>query len=346
MPANSDEDEELLDTPRAKALEAQLVEREDAQFAQRVARQRRTLRWRRAAIAVTGSVVLVAVVVVVIALRQPARAVADPHKAAEAALQAETFSFATRSERLVGHRARNISRSVGAVNLKHPSFRVRVTGPSGIEGFERIVFPDRIYFRHVGPTARHSWQGARISPRATIGVRAGSGGGLGDNLGLLALLATASDVRQVGRTQERHYVINSTLGALISVEGEHAAPRIAALPLQVEVWQDAQNRLTRAVRVFSLRPNGSEKLRVATRFTRYGRPTAIAAPVGVALVGSQPLNPFADDPLGAQVLTALTVGAGRTTHAVVTRAQTGRDSAQHTTSRPGRRAHRQPTSRP
>jgi len=99
-----------------------------------------------------------------------------------------------------------------------------------------------------------------------------------------------------------------TVGAFLAAEGQPAKPAIASIPVTVDVWQERANRVLRAVRSFRLRAGDGEQLVVQTDFSRYGQPTAIDAPAGVALVGSQRLSPLADDPLGASVLNAITFG--------------------------------------
>jgi hypothetical protein len=218
-----------------------------------------------------------------------------------------------------------VSTAKGEVDLVRPgAFKVRVQSGLGV-GFERVVFPTAVYFRGIGRHGARAWLGAHLAPAATISVHASSGGGLGDPLGLLAILARSHHAQFLGEQVidgqlTRHYTLEETLGAFLPAKSR-VSPSVRSIPVEIDVWQDRLQRLVRAVRGFDIGGSRHEELVVQTDFTRYGKPTAIHAPAGVALVGSQRLNPLADDPLGASVLDAITFGTEHSATAVPTRAQ-------------------------
>ena len=269
-------------------------------------------------------VVILAVVFAALQLHGTSRALADPSQAAAAAQSAGTFSFTTVSELLSGRSPSTVSRSKGEVDLAgQGAFRVRVQGGLGV-GFERVVFPAAVYFRGIGRHGARAWLGAHLAPPASITVHTPSGGGFGDPLGLLAVLAKTRHAQRLGvervrRELTQHYRLQLTLGAFLAAEGQAAQPTVASLPVTVDVWQDTENQLLRAVRTFHLPARGGEQLVVRSEFGRYGEPTAIRAPAGVTLAGSQRLSPLADDPLGASVLGTVTFGTEHTGTAVPSR---------------------------
>ena len=269
-------------------------------------------------------VVILAVVFAALQLHGTSRALADPSQAAAAAQSAGTFTFTTVSELLSGRSPSTVSRSKGEVDLAgQGAFRVRVQGGLGV-GFERVVFPAAVYFRGIGRHGARAWLGAHLAPPASITVHTPSGGGFGDPLGLLAVLAKTRHAQRLGVERVRgeltqHYRLRFTLGAFLAAEGQAAQPTVASLPVTVDVWQDRENQLLRAVRTFHLPARGGEQLVVRSEFGRYGAPTAIRAPAGVTLVGSQRLSPLADDPLGASVLGTVTFGTEHTGTAVPSR---------------------------
>ncbi len=273
-----------------------------------------------------GLAMTAAIIVAAIALQKPSRALANPNQAAAAAERAATFAFQTRSElRAVGS-AGQVSVASGEVDLAAPSFRVRIHAVSHVSGFERIVFPDVVYVRAIGPRGPRPWLGSHLSPPAVITTREGSSGGLGDPLGLLAVLARTTHAQRLGVEHidgelSREYRLQLTLGDFLAADGQPIPAATASTPVTVKVWQDSANRLLRAERVFELAARGGERLVVLTAFNRYGQPTAISAPAGVPVVGSQRLSPLADDPLGASLLNAITFGTEHTTTAVPNHSQ-------------------------
>jgi hypothetical protein len=289
--------------------------------------RRRAARRRRRSLVLGGAVVVVtATIGLVIAGQRTSRALAAPNQGAAAAERAGSFAFETRSELRIAGRSGQLSLVDGEVDLLRPGFRVRIQSGAERSGFERIVFPTAVYVRHLSRHWSRPWFGARLSPPAQITARVGSSGGLGDPLGLLAVLAKTGraqplGVEQIDGESSEHYRLQLTLGAFLAAERQPAQPAIASVPVTVDVWQNSANRVLRAVRTFQLRSHHGDRLVVQTDFSRYGQATAIEAPHGVALVGSQRLSPLADDPLGASVLSAITFGTEHTTTAVPSRAQ-------------------------
>jgi hypothetical protein len=307
----------------------------DDYHAREAARARQEARARRRPI-LAGAFGLLVILAAVAAplVHWSSRASAAPDKAAEAASRAGSFAFTTDSDlRFPGHPPALVT-VVGEVDVRHHAFRVQVI--EGGSGFERVVFPKAIYVRHLGRISARTWLGARLAPEVTIGVNTGAGGGLGDPLGLLAFLMHAHATRLPGEPvirgqATRHYVLSSTAGALLAFDGATASPRIAAIPMTIEVWQDHQERLQRAVRTFNI--PGRATLRVTTEFSHYGKPTKIEAPKRIPLGPPQELNPFAYDPVGAGVLSTLAVATQRPTTPSVSTAQTPRPH--RNTRRPG-----------
>lgn len=257
-------------------------------------------------------VVIVALVLVALQLRGTSGALAEPNQAAVAAERARTFAFDTLSELRFGKRLSSASTAMGEVDLVGSGgFKVRVqTGPGA--GFERVAFPTAVYFRGIGRQGARAWLGAHLSPAATITAHTPSGGGLGDPLALLAILASSHHARFLGQQivdgqLTRHYTLQLALGAFLPASSRLSAAA-KSIPVEIQVWQDRSQRLVRAVRAFDIGGPRDELLTVQTDFTRYGKPTALSAPVDVPLVGSQRLGSTADDPLGASVLSALTFG--------------------------------------
>jgi hypothetical protein len=255
---------------------------------------------------------LAAIIAPVAVLRHAPRASAAPDQAAAAANSAGTFAFVSESELIAGQRRLRASRTTGEVNLRQKAVQSTVTEAGARSGLQRIVFPDAIYARTTAGRASQTWVGSRLSPPASISVRTGSGGGLGDVTGLLAVLshlhrATFVETRRDGRILTWAYTVTSTIGALVAIEGGSVKRALTQTPVTIEVWQDQRNHLIRAVRTFTL--PGARQLRVTTRFRRYGEPTSIERPCD-CIVGSQQLTPFADDPIEASIVTALTVGVG------------------------------------
>jgi hypothetical protein len=257
-------------------------------------------------------VVIVVAVLAFSQLRGAPRAFADPTRAAAAAEQAGSFTFETTSKLFVGSRLSRTSTVGGEIDLAGTgSFKVHVH--SGGVGFERIVFPDRVYARGIGRHGASAWLGATLSPKVSITPYSTSGGGLGDPLGLTAVLHTHRGARDLGskeiegeRTQ--HYSLTLTLGSFLPADSAVAAAT-RVIPVEVQVWQERLQRLVLAVRTFRIGGPNRERLVVSTHFRNYGQPTSFEAP-HTPLVGTQPLNATADDPLGASVLHALTFGTG------------------------------------
>jgi hypothetical protein len=261
--------------------------------------------------------VLAGLVLAVAQLRSPSGASANPGQAAEAARRAETFSFTTRSELLDGAgqllRATNVE---GEVDLVRQALKASVTGEDRRVGFERIIFPEAVFVRQLSGRASHLWIGAELQPQANITVNAGSGGGIGDVLGLLSLLKVLHPEPHVGSATIEGmptsvYTLKTTVGGLTRVLGQPISRSLAKIPVTVKVWQERRQRLLRAVREFSLDGSGSERVRVTTNFSGYAAPSRIVRPE-VPLAGTQRLAPFANDPLGASVLGLLTAATGHT----------------------------------
>jgi hypothetical protein len=261
------------------------------------------------------AIVAAVLVIVLLELRGTQKALADPSQAAAAAEHARTFAFTSRSELRTASHPSVVSTTSGEVDLAGSgAFKVQVTTGRGV-GFERIVFPKAVYARVVGARGARSWIGAHLSPPATITAYAGSAGGLGDPLKLMAALRRSGHTRSwdsevVDHQHTRHYTLTLALGALLpSQAGVSAAVR--AIPVKIGIWQAHDQRLVRAVRAFEIGGPRHQQLTIQTDFVNYGKPTAIHAPPGVPLTGSQALNPTADDPLGASLLGALAAGTGR-----------------------------------
>lgn len=309
---------ELLEAHAAE-MEARDHAEHDRRWAdheRQLAEQRARRRARRARLAAATAAAAAAVVIgaLLIELRGTSRAAAAPDQAAAAAQRAGTFAFLSTSELLAGTRLVRASRTTGEVNLRRHAFRSTVTEAGAVSGFERIVFPTAIYTRATAGRASRFWVGSRISPPVSISVSAGTVDGFSDPLGLLAVLSRLHHATPIGTAREHGfliwgYTVTTTFGALAAIEGRRVSSPLASTPVTIDVWQDVDNHLIRAVRTFAL-PAG-ERLRVSTRFSRYGRPTSIVRP-SRRTVGEQPLDPFAADPIGASVLTALAVGVGHT----------------------------------
>lgn len=309
---------ELLEA-HAAAMEARDHFENDAGWADdqaQLAEARAPRRARRARLAAVSAAAAAAVVIIAlfVELHGTPRAAAAPDQAAAAAHKAGTFAFLSTSELLAGTRLVRASRTTGEVNLRRHAFRSTVTEAGAGTGFERIVFPTAVYTRATAGRASRFWVGSRISPPVSISVRAGTVDGFSDPLGLLTVLSHLHHATPIGTVREHGvviwgYTVTATFGALAAIEGRRVSLAIASTPVTIEVWQDVDNHLIRAVRTFAL--PGDEQLRVSTRFSRYGRPTSIVRP-SRHTVGSEPLDPFAADPIGASVLTALAVGVGHT----------------------------------
>jgi hypothetical protein len=254
------------------------------------------------------AVVVIAAVLALAQLRGAPRALADPTQAAAAAEQAGTFAFESTSKLFFGSRLTRTSTVKGEINLAGTgSFKVH-----GV-GFERIVFPDKVYARGIGRHGPSAWLGAWLSPKVAITPYSASGGGLGDPLGLTATLHTHGGARDIGRAEiagesTQHYALTLTLGSFLPADSAVTAPT-RAIPVEVQAWQERLKRLVLAVRTFRIGGASRERLVVETHFSGYGQPTSFEAP-HTPLHGTQPLNATADDPLGASVLHALSFGTG------------------------------------
>jgi hypothetical protein len=315
------EEDWRLESMRELGQEFAQLEQEDLDIEeQRAAEMRRAARRRRWRLVLGGAALVVVVAIgVTLVVQQSPKALAAPNQAAAAAERAGMFAFQTRSELRVLGRPGQLSRVEGEVDLVRPGgFRVRIQSGADGSGFERIVFPTAVYVRHLPSRGARHWLGVHLSPPATITPRAG---GAGDPLGLLAVLAKTRHAQRLGVARVRgkltqHYRVQFTLGAFLAAEGQAAQPTVASLPVTVDVWQNSENQLLRAVRTFQLPARSDEKLVVRTEFGRYGQPTAIRAPAGVPLVGSERLDPLADDPLLTSVLSAITFGTEHSAIAV------------------------------
>lgn len=308
----SGEDRSRLE--RFEALGDQIEAAEHLDAARRAQRARRRPRHDVRVRVAVGVLACLAILLVVVALPGAPRARAAPDQAAAAADKAGTFSFSVRSQLLAGSAVIRESLTRGEVDLPRQAVRSTVMQRGAGAGFERIVFPSAVYVRQIAGRASRVWVASRLQPPAMIDVSAGSGGGLGDPLGLLAVLARVHSARFVGSGRidgvaARAYTVRTTVGTLAAIEGERLTGAPAAVPVTIDTWQDHAGRLLLAIRTFWL-PHG-QRLRITSRFAHYGRPTAIARP-GVIPVGSQTLNPFADDPVGVSILAALKAGRANT----------------------------------
>jgi hypothetical protein len=278
--------------------------------------RRRPGRARKHRLVPVGAGIAIVVVAAIVAAWQlrGTPAIADPSQAAGAARRAGSFAFVTRSELLAAGRPAVVSTTAGQVVDLHGAgaFKVRVTASTGV-GFERLVFPDAVYFRAVGARGARSWIGAHLRPPVTISTEVGSGGGLGDPLGLLAALrrshAQYVGIEYVDQQLTRHYTLTLPLSTL-TPPNTVLSPSVRSIPVRIEVWQAPDQRLVRAVRAFEIGGPRHLQLEVRTDFRAYGEVAPIKPPAGVEPTGYRPLDPTADDPVGASLLGLLAAGIG------------------------------------
>ncbi|HTW41344.1 MAG TPA: hypothetical protein VMD79_03415 [Solirubrobacteraceae bacterium] len=280
------------------------------------ARSRRARLRRRGLLSIGAAVLSLAIAALVVVLqpRGTSRALADPSQAASAAESAGSFAFETESTLELAGGPIVRSTTKGEVNVEHHgAFKVSVTSPSGV-GFERIVFPHAMFVRPLGTRGAGEWFGTNLRPPAAIGVHSGSGGGLGDPLGLVAALARNHRSHYVGRASvngqhTRHYTLTLTIGQLLGPSA-HVASSVGGIRVNIDVWQNSSQQLVRAVRSFIIGGPHAGRLSVTTNFYDYGGQTRISAPPGVTPTGTQRLDPTADDPVGASLLGTVAAGLG------------------------------------
>jgi hypothetical protein len=274
-------------------------------------------RLRRRRLLPFGAAALLLVIAALVAVLQPrgtSRALADPSQAASAAASAGSFAFETDSTLRLASGPIVQSTTKGEVNVEHHgAFKVSVTSPSGV-GFERIVFPEAMFVRPLGTRGAHEWFGTKLKPPAAISVHSASGGGLGDPLGLVAALARNHRSHYVGPAfvngqHTRHYTLTLTIGQLLGPSA-HVAPAVGRIRVNINVWQNSSQQLVRAGRSFIIGGPHAGRLTVTTNFYDYGGQTAINAPPGVTPIGTQRLDPTADDPVGASLLGTVAAGLG------------------------------------
>jgi hypothetical protein len=231
---------------------------------------------------------------------------ADPTQSAAAAERARTLTFTSYSILRAAGQAPQIAHEEGAINLAQPGYRIRIFSVGRPLGFERRVFPRAVYVR---PLRRHGpspWVAAELSPPAVIAPTAQGSNGLADPLGLLAVLRHVPS-KLLGRervegTTLEHYRAMTTLDQYLQAIGQPVPPSLSSAGVVIDVWLDSTNRVHRAVRRFSIPGTASATLEIRNHFQNYGHPIAIEAPPGVQLVGSEPLDPVANDPVSANVL--------------------------------------------
>lgn len=234
---------------------------------------------------------------------------ANPTRSAAAAEQAKTLTFSSTTVfRAPGH-ARETSREEGAINLAEPAYRVRIFDLRGQVAFERRVFPRALYVRPLRSRRPSRWVAAELCPRAVIAPTARGSNGVADILGLLEVLRHTTS-RRIGEEESGgisvvHYRVTTTLGRYLGAIGQPAPPPLAAGGVVINVWIDSENRVRRAVRRFTILGSPASTLEIRTRFGDYGRPITITTPPGVPHVGSEPLDPFANDPVTENVLRAV-----------------------------------------
>jgi len=272
-------------------------------------RRRRLLPIGAATVALTA-----AAIVVVSQLHSTSGALADPTKAAAAADRAGSFAFITRSELFAAGSPAALSTTHGVVSLKGSgAFKVRVMSPPGV-GFERVVVSHAMYVRVVDARGERAWVGVHLKPAVRVSTEAGSSGGLGDPLSLLSGLAHSHDARRestaiVDGRDTRHYVLTLPLDALLA-RGTTAPASLRSIPVRIDVWQASDQQLVRAIRTYDIGGPRHLRLTIWTDFRGYGRPAVIKVPRHTPLVGYQPPNATADDPLGESVLGSLAAGRG------------------------------------
>lgn len=266
-------------------------------------------RRRRTHLQVAGSaaalIVLLALLTVIIG---GGGARADPTQSAAAAERAKTLTFTSTSVLRARDRAPENAHEEGAINLAQPAYRIRIFTAGSPIGFERRVFPRALYVRPLRPHGPSRWVAAKLSPPAVIAPTAEGSNGLADPLGLLEVLRHVPSrllghERAEGTTLD-HYRATTTLGRYLHAIGQ-PTPALSPARVVIDVWLDSTNRVHRAVRTFSIPGSRPATLEIRNQFRNYGRPLAVEAPPGVTLVGSEPLDPVANDPITANVLRAI-----------------------------------------
>jgi hypothetical protein len=265
-------------------------------------------RWPRPA-AVVAVALVAAVLLVTLDPFRSSRAIADPAKAGQAAVEAGTFAFRTESELNAGRRLVRKTVVDGEVSFPQSAIRTTIRDDRTGKGYERILTRRAVFSRALtGPASMH-WLGAGLKHEAHIGPAGASGGGLGDPIALFALLAQIRS-RPLGTTIYHHkpaqlYAAATTVGEIARIEHGHVTRAQAAIPVTLKIWQTADSRLVHVKRTFSL--HRGLALIISTDFNSYGRPTHID-PEPVTPVRHQDLAPFADDPLGEQAISLLLLG--------------------------------------
>jgi hypothetical protein len=290
------------------ALGEEFQRLEDEQLQRRPEHNRRR-RVRLQVVSGLTLLILTAGVLGILFTQHAPRALADVTDAAAAAEKAKTFGFDSKSVFKFADGSSQSAEEAGTVDFVTPAYRARIDSGAGSGGFERVVFAHALYERRVGPHASPAWIGVHLQPRAVIAPVAGASSGVADPLGLLDVLSRGNRAMRVGRqqidgVQTLHYRLRSTLGEFLRAQGQKASPTQAATPVVIDVWLDDANRVRLASRLFLLDGHGhggAEQLLITTSFSGYGAPVRLRAPAGVRLVGTQPLNPVADDAVSANL---------------------------------------------
>lgn len=265
---------------------------------------------RRRSLQIAGSAsALVVALGMLIVFLSGGGASANPTKSAAAAERAETLTFTSTSVLRAPGQPRQTAREEGAINLAQPAYRIRIFSDRSPIGFERRVFPRALYVRPLRRRGPSTWVAAELRPPAVIAPTARGSNGLADILGLLEVLRHIPSTL-IGRepsagTSLSHYRATTTLRQYLRAIGQPAPPSFAAADVVIDVWLDPANRVHRAIRKFTIPSQSPATLEIRNHFQNYGRPIAIEPPGGVALVGSEPLNPVANDPVAANVIQAL-----------------------------------------
>ena len=272
---------------------------------------------RRPYLQLAGSVGGLIVVLAVLAVILSGGARANPSQSAAAAEKARTLTFTSYSILRAPGQVRQIAHEEGAINLAQPGYRIRIFSVGSPVGFERRVFPRALYVRPLRPHGPSPWVAAELSPPVVIAPTAQGSNGLADPLGLLEVLRHVPSKllgreRAEGTTLE-HYRATTTLDQYLQAIGQPIPRSLSSPGVVIDVWLDSTNRVHRAVRRFSIPGTAPATLEIRNHFQNYGRPIAIEAPPGVPPVGSEPLDPVANDPVSANVLKDLEAHAHHTT---------------------------------
>lgn len=255
---------------------------------------------------VTYAGLMIVVLAVLSVILSGGGAQANPTQSAAAAEKARTLTFTSTTVLRAPGRAPQTTREEGAVNLTQPAYRIRIFTSTSSIGFERRVFRRALYvrpFRRHGPSP---WVAAELRPPAVIAPSAQGSNGLADALGLLQVLRHIPG-KLLGREHAEgtalvHYRATTTIGRYLQAIGQPVPHTLSLAGVVIDVWLDSMNRVHRAVRRFSIPGTAPATLEIRNHFQNYGRPIEIETPPGVWLVGSEPLDAVANDPVSANVL--------------------------------------------